>query len=235
MTGDGESGAPSDGSDGDGDGLATARDTAAVARTYDRIAEHFAETREYPWPEVTGFLEGRTGGVGLDVGCGNGRHVAPLRDVVDRAVGVDVSRGLLAVARERAVERGYAAGTAFAAGDAASLPVADDAVDLGVYVATLHHLPNRERRVTSLDELARVLAPGGRAVVGAWSVAHDRFDRERAHDTTVAWTLPGGETVPRFYHVYDRAEFDADLARSALAVERAFESSGNCYAVVGPD
>ncbi len=229
-----EGAGPSAGDGGD-DGHDADRDTADVARTYDRIAEHFAQTREYPWPEVTTFLEGRAGTVGLDVGCGNGRHLEPLCDRVDRSVGVDVSRDLLSVAAARASERGYADRTTFVAADAARLPLVDDAVDVAVYVATLHHLPTRRRRVDSLDELARTLAPGGRAVVGAWSVAHDRFDRETAHDTTVDWTLPGGETVPRYYHVYDREAFDADLSRSALAVERSFVSSGNCYAVVAPD
>ncbi|MFC6728796.1 SAM-dependent methyltransferase, partial [Natronoarchaeum mannanilyticum] len=85
----------------------------------------------------------------------------------------------------------------------------------------------------SLDELARALAPEGRALVSAWSTAHDRFDRSEGFDTTVDWTLPGGETVPRFYHVYDPDEFRADLSASDLAVEDAFLSSGNCYAVVG--
>ncbi|ERH11464.1 MAG: hypothetical protein J07HB67_00471, partial [halophilic archaeon J07HB67] len=58
--------------------------------------------------------------------------------------------------------------------------------------------------------------------------------RETGFDTTVDWTLPGGETVPRFYHVYDPAEFRADLRQSALTVVSTRVSSGNCYAVVGP-
>jgi ubiquinone/menaquinone biosynthesis C-methylase UbiE len=146
--------------------------------------------------------------------------------------GVDASAELLRVARDRLREAGVAARVDLVCADAARLPLADDAAGLGAYVATLHHLRPRERRVASLDELARVLAPGAPALVSAWSVAHDRFDAERAFDTTVDWTLPGGERVPRFYHVYDDREFRADLAASALRVERAFESSGNEYAVV---
>jgi ubiquinone/menaquinone biosynthesis C-methylase UbiE len=121
------------------------------------------------------------------------------------------------------------------AGDAARIPLQSDSVDLAVYVATLHHLPNRRTRVASLDDLARVLGPDGAAVVSAWSTEHDRFDQREGFDTTVDWTLPGGETVPRFYHVYDPAEFDADLAESDLLAVRSFVSSGNCYAVVTPE
>jgi ubiquinone/menaquinone biosynthesis C-methylase UbiE len=201
--------------------------------TYDRIADHFAATRAHPWPEVESFVaDAGPARVALDVGCGNGRHAEVLATVADRVVGVDASRGALETARRRREQRAFDLG--LVQGDAATLPIRTGRVDLGVYVATLHHLRPRSTRVASLDELARVLAPDGRALVGVWSTRHDRFDAETGFDTTVDWTLPDGETVPRYYHVYDPAEFDRDLAASALVVADAFVSSGNCYAVVGP-
>lgn len=202
--------------------------------TYDRIAAHFSKTREHAWPEVESFLEGRSGGLALDVGCGNGRHTEALAARADSAVGVDLSRGLLDEAVARARDRGFADAAAFVHGDAAALPVRDDAVDLAVYVATLHHLSPRDIRVESLNELARVLAPDGIALVSAWSTEHDRFDREAGFDTTIDWTLPGGETIPRYYHVYSHAEFESDLAASDLEPRHAEVSSGNCYATVAP-
>jgi ubiquinone/menaquinone biosynthesis C-methylase UbiE len=209
-------------------------DRRAVRETYDRIAEHFAQTREHPWPEVREFCETATAaGTALDLACGNGRHAELLAERADHVVGVDASRELLRVAAERASERGYAAALSLVAGDAARLPLAANSVDLGVYVAALHHLPTRETRRESLDDLARVLTPRGRLLVSVWAVSHPTFDREEGFDTTVDWTLPGGEKVGRFYHIYDREEFAADLDASALTVERVYESEGNCYAVVG--
>ncbi|MFC6889894.1 class I SAM-dependent methyltransferase [Halorubrum trueperi] len=202
--------------------------------TYDRIAAHFSKTREYAWPEVESFLDGRSADRALDVGCGNGRHTELLAECARSVVGIDLSRELLREAVSRARERGFDDAADFLHGDAASLPVADDAVGIGIYVATLHHLPARDARVRSLDELARVLEPGGSALVSAWSTAHDRFDRDDGFDTTVDWTLPGGETVPRYYHIYSPAEFDADLAASDLTTVESSVSSGNCYAVVAP-
>ncbi|WP_435185009.1 class I SAM-dependent methyltransferase [Halobellus sp. EA9] len=259
-------------SDGDS-GVEPGPDAESVRETYDRIADHFASTREYPWPEVAAFLGREPGGgadldddaatladgagpalrsrgaestggsgidaddraerVGLDLGCGNGRHAELLADVTERVLAVDASAGLLRTARERAADRGFDA--RLVQGDAASLPLRGDRVDVGVYVATLHHLRPRERRVASLSELARVLRPGGRALVSVWSTAHDRFDAASGFDTTVDWTLPGGETLPRFYHIYDPAEFDADLAASDLRTVDSVVSSGNCYAVVTPE
>ena len=204
----------------------------AVRETYERIAPHFAKTRPEPWDEVETFLSDRSGEVGLDVGAGNGRHAELLATSVDRVVAVDASRAALRTAEDRATERRF--GLAPCMGDASRLPVGNSVVDLAVYVATIHHLPSRESRVASLDEMARVLAPGGAAIVSAWSVTHDRFDRESAFDTEVDWTLPDGETVPRFYHVYDGEEFAADLRRSDLRAETVFESHGNYYGVVAP-
>ncbi|WP_410765164.1 class I SAM-dependent methyltransferase [Haloferax sp. DFSO60] len=205
-----------------------------VKETYDRIASHFASTREYPWPEVKSFVEDATADSrptrALDLGCGNGRHVELLRSYADEVVGLDVSRGLLTEATKRAADRGFDAH--LVQGDASRLPFDDDSFDLCVYVATLHHLTPRETRVASLDELARVLDADGTALVSAWSTAHDTFDREDGFDTTVDWTLPGGETVPRYYHIYAPDEFDADLDASDLTVVDSRISSGNCYAVV---
>jgi ubiquinone/menaquinone biosynthesis C-methylase UbiE len=220
--------------DSGGDDIGDHRSAERVRDVYDDIADHFSKTREYAWPEVEAFLDGTAGERGLDIGCGNGRHTELLAAHVDHAVGVDVSSGLLASAQERMAERDWTG--ALVQGDAAALPFAEDTFDIGVYVATLHHLPSREARCRSLDELARVLGDGGRALVSAWSTAHDRFDTptdaETGFDTTVDWTLPDGETVPRFYHIYAPAEFDADLAASDLTVVDSWISSGNCYAEV---
>ena len=204
-------------------------DAASVRATYDRIADHFSQTRAQPWPQIPAFLDGRSGAVGVALGCGNGRHVELLADCCGRAVGLDLSRELLGLAVGRATD--YDAD--WVQGSVDRLPIATDSVDIGVYIATLHHLDARETRRASLDELARVLAPGGRALVSAWSTTHSTFDETDGFDTVVDWTLPGGETVPRYYHIYDPDEFESDLAASGLAVERTFTEDGNCFAVVG--
>lgn len=204
-----------------------------VRETYDRIAPHFARTRPHPWSEVESFLKGRGGAVGLDVGVGNGRHAELLADVCPHVVGLDLSRVALGEAARRANEHDFDLTLAMA--DAASLPIRDDCVDLAVYVATLHHLPNRNLRVESLAELARVLRPSGRAIVSAWSVTHDRFDADEGFDTVVDWTLPDGTVVERFYHIYDGDEFAGDVDASGLARMSTFESRGNWYTVVEPE
>ena len=234
MSGGDESGR--EGGDPGGEDIDDHRQPGRVRDVYDDIAPHFSDTRAYPWPEVEAFVDScDRGRRGLAVGCGNGRHLAVLSQRVDCAVGLDLSRNLLLEARERS--EADSPNWPLLQGDAAALPLRDGTIDVAVYVATLHHLPDRERRRGSLNELARVLGEGGRALVSAWSTAHDRFDApadaREGFDTTLDWTLPGGETVPRVYHIYAPAEFDADLAASDLVVEESYVSSGNCYAEVG--
>lgn len=213
------------------------RSPERVRETYDRIAEHFAETRHAPWPEVEDFLaDVGDGSLGLDVGCGNGRHVPLLAAQVERVVALDLSRELLGEARERLQASQHP--FELLQGDAASLPVVADRFDLALSIATLHHLPDRETRIYSLRELGRILSSTGVGLVSVWSTAHDRFEATRdedvGFDTTVDWTLPGGEAVPRYYHIYAPAEFRADLERAGLTVEASYVSSGNCYAEVRP-
>ncbi|MGM0606747.1 MAG: class I SAM-dependent methyltransferase, partial [Halobacteriota archaeon] len=73
------------------DAMDDAVDTAeaSVRETYDRIADHFATTREYPWPEVETFVDetldsvdGADGSspLAIDLGCGNGRHTQLLAE-----------------------------------------------------------------------------------------------------------------------------------------------------------
>ncbi len=200
-----------------------------VRATYNRIARDFAAKRPRPWPAVASFINARTGTVALDLGTGNGRHAELLADRADRVLALDISRTALETAANRATNGDP---IDWLQADVASVPLRAATADLAVYIATLHHLPTRALRVRSLNELARVLASGGEALVSAWSVSHEKFDADAAFDTTVDWTLPDGETVPRYYHIYDLAEFEADLEASRLQPQDTFQEGGNCYAVV---
>lgn len=88
----------------------------------------------------------------LDVAGGTGRALPGLG--LDDPVIVDASRPMLAEARGN----GYAA----VQGDAAALPVADDAVDAVLVVDALHLLSAVEE---TFAEAARVLRPGGVLVI----------------------------------------------------------------------
>lgn len=114
------------------------------------------------------------GGHVLDVGCGPGRlleAIAARRPDVS-VTGVDLSAAMveLAGARLAAVSAGGAALGAAGApgqarvlvGDVAALPVPDESVDVVTATLTAHHWSEPQR---GFAELARVLRPGGSALV----------------------------------------------------------------------
>lgn len=95
----------------------------------------------------------------LDLGFGGGSTFAPLLARGATVVGVDRSEDMVAAARARhaadAVEVHHA--------DVQALPLVDGAVDRVLTVNTVYFWPDLP---AALREVARVLAPGGRLVVG---------------------------------------------------------------------
>jgi ubiquinone/menaquinone biosynthesis C-methylase UbiE len=97
----------------------------------------------------------------VEVGCGTGAVTRALAELAPDAsvVGVDPSPVFLARARE--LGRAHA-NLSFVEGDARSLPLEDDSVDVVVFHTTLCHIPGPE---LALAEARRVLVPGGQLVV----------------------------------------------------------------------
>ena len=99
----------------------------------------------------------RPGGVAIDVGCGTGRALPPLREAVGpqgSVFAVDLTPEMLAAARPKSV----AAQAALILADARSLPFADASADAIFAAGLVHHLPDSG---AGLRELARVTRPGG--------------------------------------------------------------------------
>lgn len=101
-------------------------------------------------------------GWALDLGCGTGRAFTPLARAGYRVLGVDPVPQAVAAARARASREGLPAWPLLAS--ASRLPTAGGAVAFLLAVGTLFHLSASEL-AGALDEVCRVLQPGGRAVL----------------------------------------------------------------------
>jgi SAM-dependent methyltransferase len=99
----------------------------------------------------------------LDVGCGTGRLSLALTERGAKVWGVDTSAEMLEQARAAAGRR-----VGLKRGSAEELPFKDGWFDRAV-LRLVVHLVDRGR---ALPELARVLAPGGRAVVATFEPRH---------------------------------------------------------------
>jgi ubiquinone/menaquinone biosynthesis C-methylase UbiE len=101
----------------------------------------------------------------LEIGPGTGYYTLDLADWVGaegRVEILDLQQEMLDHTSRRAAERGLA-NVGVTQGDAQSLPFEDSSFDAALLVATLGEIPDQE---AALREVARVLRPGGRLVVG---------------------------------------------------------------------
>jgi ubiquinone/menaquinone biosynthesis C-methylase UbiE len=98
----------------------------------------------------------------LDVGCGTGLLLGCLagRSPFRELTGVDLSPGMVAQARGR-----LPASVRLLVGDAEALPFPPASFDVAVSVSSFHYWPAPAR---GLEELRRVLRPGGRLIITDW-------------------------------------------------------------------
>ena len=136
-----------------------------VAGRYDALNSVMTAGLHHRWRERAGDrTELSPGDTALDVCCGTGDLALELAKRVTpggHVVGCDFSEPMLDLAREKAAERGTG-GVRFEWADALELPYDAerfDAVTVGFGVRNLADLDR------GLRELARVLKPGGRAVI----------------------------------------------------------------------
>ena len=94
----------------------------------------------------------------LDVGCGTGRWVRRYGELGFSAVGVDATFGMLRIAQARGTRAPLTSGLA------QSLPFSDSAFDCLSDITVVQHIPYR-LQLKALEEMVRVLKPGGRMIL----------------------------------------------------------------------
>jgi SAM-dependent methyltransferase len=113
----------------------------------------------------------------LDAGTGTGRMLALLAPHAQRAVGIDVSAEMLAIARDRLLQAGLNNAQVRLA-DTFRLPFADGGdggFDVVLFHQVLHYLDDPGRAVA---EAARVMAGGGRLLIADFASHKEEFLRD---------------------------------------------------------
>ena len=110
----------------------------------------------------------------LDAGCGTGAYTKALAGQVGRIHAVDMSPGMLDVARAKLADAAAAGLVRFDQASVFALPYADGQFDAVMANQILHHLESGEDREfpghrRALTEFCRVLRPGGVLLVNACS------------------------------------------------------------------
>lgn len=118
----------------------------------------------------------------LDVGCGTGLLLAEMEWRADEAFGVDLSAGMLEIAKRRCRR------AKLVQADAEHLPFADETFDCVISFTLLQNLSDPPAAVR---EMARVLKKGGTAIITSLKYKHSAEEMkgwaEAAGLKVVAW------------------------------------------------
>lgn len=160
-----------------------------VRATYDKVATAYAalfrtelDGKPVDRALLTAFADlvrSIGGGPVADVGCGPGRITAHLRDLGLSVFGVDLSPGMLAVARQTHPD------LRFVEGAIAALDVPDGALGGVVAWYSVIHTPPADLPAT-YAEFRRVLAPGGHLLLAFQAGDDDPIRLERAYGHEIA-------------------------------------------------
>lgn len=181
----------------------------------------------------------------LDLCCGPGRHSVRLAKRGHRVTGVDISAYNLEQAAGRAAEFGVE--VAWREADMRETGLADASQDAAINMFTAFGFFDDEGNQRVLEEVARVLRPGGRFLIDLvnrdslmrrheprmWNERHNgavllqehAFDSATGSQTT-NWTVvkADGERIARSFTVrmYTLQELEVRMALAGLAVEEAW-------------
>ena len=183
-----------------------------MQETYDQIAERYAQINaRMPQMVVESAMQfwrmlGSSARI-LDLGCGHGRDLAWFRMRGMRAVGVDLSLGMLREALDRV-------DAPFAQMDMDRLGLASGTFD-GIWCnAALLHLP-KEEISSALGEARRVLKPGG-LLFASFKSGYGEGWEPRSY----------GEQAERFFAFYGKAELANLVMRAGFSILDAESSTG---------
>lgn len=179
-----------------------------VNDVYENITQHFNFTRYRAWPSIEKHIKSLKPGLLIDIGCGNGRNLCLNPDVYD--IGTDYCMSLCQIAHEQKKQP-------ILRGNALNLPLKDNLFEHVICIAVIHHFASEEHRVQCLSEIARILVPGGRALVTAWSMK--RKNKEYTEqDQLIPWTIrkdfnKDTPVYERYYHLFREDEFSELIAK----------------------
>lgn len=147
---------------------------------YDRIAEDFDADSPPVWlDDMSGwFARMMASKKILDAGCGTGRATRLFLESGVACVGIDISPGMLKVARRNLSDWVNSGEAHFLQMDMAALAFPDSSFDGFVSTAALMHVP-RPKLLTTFQELYRVVRKNG---MGFIATPHGKFSGVKEFD-----------------------------------------------------
>lgn len=206
----------------------------AGADIFDRFARFYdADYRHYT-DDIAAILDlaADAGGPILELGCGTGRVLLPLAEAGHRVTGVDISPGLLTVARQKLPITNHQPPITLIEADLRTFDLPEKSFTFAFCTSnTLMHLITQEDQLTALRNAHRHLQPGGLllvdlfnpdlsrllAISGVQEFA-DQWEDEETGAQVFKWsvrTLDWAEQIQDTLFIYEEVLPDGLVRRTA--------------------
>lgn len=187
---------------------------ASVKSNFNTIAPHFAQTREFIWPDIAKFLPKITKKTKiLDLGCGSGR-MSQITPNKSNYLGIDFAQNLLTIGHKNYQK------VKFVLGDITDnktwTKITQKAkFNLILCIATLHHLPDQSQHQYVVNKVYQNLTKNGYFLVSVWNLWQKKFwwqhlkqflvKTRSLHDIWIPYKVSNGRGVKKIVSRYHYA------------------------------
>ena len=179
----------------------------SIAQIYDPWSLSVTEDVEF-YVDLARETEGPV----VELAVGTGRIALPIAQAGVPVIGVDLSEGMLAVARERARELGVESRIDLRVGDFREPPVPERVPLVICPFRSLLHMPDETEKLRTLRAAHELLEPGGRFAFDVFAPGREDID-----ETDGRW-------LEREPGIFERADWD-ETARTLTLTVRGGDSS----------
>jgi SAM-dependent methyltransferase len=191
-------------------------------RSYDIIARNFSETRQFLNPDIKALVsEVKAGESVLDLGCGNGRLFAGLRN--NPYIGVDSSAGLIAEAKKNFPQ------AKFVQADVLTLKTPQQ-FDVIFMLSVLNHFP-KKYHAEIVKKVSAMLKPGGKLLMINWNMwkwAGKKNIWRGKHVSGLKGIMTtwqsGDNKSGLFYYAFTKGELNRLFVNNGLEVQKNYYS-----------
>lgn len=190
---------------------------------YDSAAWSFSQTRNYCWDDLNFTKEYvKNQDKVLDFGCGNGRLSELFKEKNYEYTGVDISNGLLKIAKEKYPDKKFVL-----INKENELPFEDRSFDKIFSIAVFHHF-NPEMAGQALRELKRVLKKNGVLVLTAWYLWSTKYkkkflEKKSKGEDNLMINLTFKDSQKTYYrpcYFWKKGELDKIVEKSGFQIEK---------------
>jgi tRNA (uracil-5-)-methyltransferase TRM9 len=200
---------------------------------YDQMSEKFSETRKFFWRDLEFIADYvKNNDKILDYGCGNGRLLEILSDKKLGYFGIDISRKLINLAKQKYKGKSI---KFYKISSSRSLPFSDNYFNAVISIAVFHHFPP-DYAEKMAKELFRILRPGGIIIMTVWNLNQERFRKlikNGSKDIIVPFKDNDGKVFDRYHYLYTKKDLKKIFTGAGFKIKKLNLVNGRNVLLIG--